>query len=177
MRTNEPGVRSLRKREGGSSAPSRTAAIGGTLVARRAGRTLATRVTTTPTTSETTIVRGSIESALAGSSNPALSNSFINPTAMPKPEKRPTTEARRLTTRDSITTDPSTWIREAPSVRRVANSRVRWAIVIESELTITKAPTKSAIPPNASRMFRKTEMPAEVSELCSSICASAVLTS
>ena len=34
----------------------------------------------------------------------------------------------------------------APSVRSVANSRVRWAIVIESELTITNAPTNSAMP-------------------------------
>ena len=39
----------------------------------------------------------------------------------------------------------------APSVRSVANSRVRCAIVIESEFAITKLPTKSAIPPNASR--------------------------
>ena len=35
----------------------------------------------------------------------------------------------------------------------MANSRVRWAIVIESVLAITKAPTKSAMPPNASRKF------------------------
>ena len=43
------------------------------------------------------------------------------------------------------------WRREAPIVRSVANSRVRCAIVIESEFAITNAPTKSAIPPNASR--------------------------
>ena len=47
--------------------------------------------------------------------------------------------------------DQSTCRREAPSVRSVANSRVRWAIVIESEFAITNAPTKSAMPPNASR--------------------------
>ena len=34
-------------------------------------------------------------------------------------------------------TELSTWRREAPIVRSVANSRVRWAIVIESELAIT----------------------------------------
>ena len=45
----------------------------------------------------------------------------------------------------------STWRRDAPSVRSVASSRVRCAIVIESEFAITNAPTKSAIPPNASR--------------------------
>ena len=43
------------------------------------------------------------------------------------------------------------WRREAPIVRRVANSRVRCAIVIESEFAITNAPTNSAMPPNASR--------------------------
>ena len=45
----------------------------------------------------------------------------------------------------------STCRRDAPSVRIVANSRVRCAIVIESEFAITKLPTKSAMPANASR--------------------------
>ena len=35
-------------------------------------------------------------------------------------------------------------------MRSVANSRIRWAIVIESVFAITKAPTKSAMPANAS---------------------------
>ena len=43
-------------------------------------------------------------------------------------------------------------------MRSVANSRVRWAIVIESEFAITKLPTKSAIPPNASRKSCRKEM-------------------
>ena len=47
----------------------------------------------------------------------------------------------------STTTERRTWRRDAPSVRSVASSRVRWAIVIESELKITNAPTKSAITP------------------------------
>ena len=47
--------------------------------------------------------------------------------------------------------EPSTCRRDAPSVRSVASSRVRCAIVIESEFAITNEPTKSAIPPNASR--------------------------
>ena len=42
--------------------------------------------------------------------------------------------------------EPSTCRREAPIVRSVANSRVRCAIVIESEFAITKLPTKSAMP-------------------------------
>src|SRR5207237_10184862 len=45
------------QRETGSTEPSRTAAIGGTRVARRAGRTLAMSVTIVPTSRETTTVR------------------------------------------------------------------------------------------------------------------------
>ena len=47
----------LAQRDGGSTEPSRTAAIGGTRVARRAGRMLANSVTSVPTRSETTTVR------------------------------------------------------------------------------------------------------------------------
>ena len=46
------GVRKRWKRPGGSSAPSRTAAIGGTRVARRAGKKLAISVTTMPSASD-----------------------------------------------------------------------------------------------------------------------------
>ena len=59
----------------------------------------------------------------------------------------------------STTTETSTWRRDAPSVRSVANSRVRWAIVIESELAITNAPTKSAIAAE-----REQELPQERDE-------------
>jgi hypothetical protein len=52
-------------------------------------------------------------------------------------------------------------------VRRVANSRVRWAIVIESELAITKLPTNSATPPNASRNPRRNPMNSSVSSASS----------
>ena len=47
-------------------------------------------------------------------------------------------------------TDRSTCRREAPIVRRVANSRVRCATVIASVLKMTKPPTNSAMPPKAS---------------------------
>ncbi len=49
----------------------------------------------------------------------------------------------------------STCRRVAPSVRSVASSRVRCAIVIESVFAITKLPTKSATPANASRKSLK----------------------
>ena len=48
-------------------------------------------------------------------------------------------------------TERRTCLREAPSVRSVANSRVRWATVIDSVLKITNAPTNSAMPPKPSR--------------------------
>ena len=50
-----------------------------------------------------------------------------------------------------MTIERRTWRLEAPSVRRVASSRVRCLIVIESEFAITNAPTNNAIPPNARR--------------------------
>ena len=61
------------------------------------------------------------------------------------------TEASRPTIRPSSTTERMTCLREAPSVRSVANSRERWATVIESVLRITNAPTNSAMPPKPSR--------------------------
>ena len=67
------------------------------------------------------------------------------------PMASPITEPMSPIASDSSTTEPSTWRREAPSVRSSANSRVRCAIVIDSEFAITKDPTKSAIPANESR--------------------------
>ncbi len=63
------GVRRVR-RDRGSSAPSCRAATGGTLVARSAGATAESMVTTTPTTSAMTTVRGCRTSPLWGMSKP-----------------------------------------------------------------------------------------------------------
>ena len=68
------------------------------------------------------------------------------------------TDASTPITSASTTIEVSTWRRLAPSVRSVASSRVRCAIVIESEFAITKLPTKSAMPPKASRKPRRNEM-------------------
>ena len=70
---------------------------------------------------------------------------------MPRPANSPTSDARIPMIRASSTTDQSTWRLEAPSVRSVASSRTRWAMVIDSVFAITKLPTKSAMPPKASR--------------------------
>ena len=169
-----PVVRKRAKRDGGSVAPSRTAAIGGTRVARSAGRRLATSVTRMPTSSETTIVRASKMSPWFGSVKPTASNSLNRPLARARPRKRPVTDATEPRTSDSTTIAVSTCRREPPSVRTVANSRVRCAIVIESEFAITKLPTKSAIPPNASRKPRRKEMNEFVSEASSCACCEPV---
>ena len=112
-------------RPGASVAPSRTAAIGGTRVARHAGRRLATSVTRTPTSRPTTIVRVRNTSPLLGSVSPTASKILNRPVATPRPRNSPATAATSPVTSASSTTVPSTWRREAPSVRRVANSRVR----------------------------------------------------
>jgi hypothetical protein len=64
----------------------------------------------------------------------------------------PKTEATSPTAALSIRTDRRTCRLDAPSVLRVANSRVRWATVIEMVLKMTNAPTNNAIAANASRM-------------------------
>ena len=66
-------------------------------------------------------------------------------------------EASAPITPASIRTDACTWRLYAPSVRRVASSRVRWVTVIESVFAMTKMPTKSATPANASRKSLKIE--------------------
>ena len=85
---------------------------------------------------------------------PSACSSALNPSANATPSPSPTSEATRPSARDSSSTDRSTCRREAPSVRRVANSRARWATVIESVLKITKAPTNRATAPKPSRNSR-----------------------
>ena len=138
-------------RVGGRVEPSRTAAIGGTRVARRAGRTLARSVMLVPSRSETTTVRVAITVEASGRSMPSALNSPVIPCEIPSPSTSPISEASRPITRASRTTERITCLREAPSVRSVANSRVRCATVMDSVLKITNAPTSSAMPPKPSR--------------------------
>ena len=144
-------VRKRANRPGVIVAPSRTAAIGGTRVALKAGRMLAINVTVIPSSNETMIVRELKMRPLFGSVNPTASNSLNRAVASARPRKNPMIDAIVPITSASTMTEKRTCRRDAPSVRSVASSRVRCAIVIESEFKITKAPTKSAITPNASR--------------------------
>jgi hypothetical protein len=70
-----------------------------------------------------------------------------------------------------------TCLREPPSVRSVANSRVRWATVIDRVLKITNAPTSSAMPPKPSRSMRIVPMPSLSCAASCSACLSLSLTS
>jgi hypothetical protein len=76
----------------------------------------------------------------------------------------------------SSSTDTRTCLREAPSVRSVASSRVRWATVIDIVLKMTNAPTKSAIPPKASRKYSMNFVNSATSSLSSLACAMPDLT-
>ena len=112
-----------------------------------------------------------------GRSIPKATNRAFMPFAMPTPSTRPTSEASRPITRPSSTTERRTCLREAPRVRNVANSRVRWATVIDRVLKITNAPTNSAMPPKPSRKIRTKLRPSLVSLAASLASSAASLTS
>ena len=62
-------------------------------------------------------------------------------------------------------------------MRSVASSRVRWAIVIESVLKMTNAPTNSATAPNASRKYWMNFVNSEMSFAAAFACSEPVCTS
>ena len=134
-----------------ASDPSRTAEIGATCVARRAGIRPASTVRPVPATKGTRIVRASIGRPDSGNAMPTALKSELRPTARPIPAAIPTSDAKTPVTNASSTTERSTWRRDAPSVRSVASSRVRWETVIASVLKITKPPTNSATRPKPTR--------------------------
>ncbi len=153
----------------GSTAPSRSAAIGGTRVARRAGANDAARVTPTPTASGTiTPGQACTVTPASGRPNPTALKSAPSSFAKPTPARMPSTDAARPTMSASPSTVVSTCRRIAPMVRSIANSRMRWATVIEKVLKMTNAPTSTAAPANASSAGVKNELIApEISSVCS----------
>ena len=94
-RVAEPMPRKRANRPGGITAPSRTAAIGGTRVARRAGRMLATIVTTMPTTRQTMTVRGLKSRPVFGSVKPELLEDPEQELREPEPEEEPDHRRKR----------------------------------------------------------------------------------
>jgi hypothetical protein len=119
-------------------------------VALIAGTRPATSVISVPTASEITTVRSATTVPAWGRPSPSAPKSALSSFASPKPSASPASEARTPMTAVSMITERSTCRRDPPRVRRVANSRVRWATVIESVLKMTNAPTNSAMPPKAS---------------------------
>ena len=86
-----PAIQGVKRwnRDCGSVAPSRTAAIGGTRVARIAGKSPARSVMPIPTTSETTTVRVAKTRSAVGKSTPRLLNSAWIPSARSTPRAEP----------------------------------------------------------------------------------------
>ena len=78
-------------RDGGSTAPSRTAAIGGTRVARIAGRRLASSVTRMPDerARRSIVLRARSMRPVFGSVKPTQSKSQNSPFASTEPEEEP----------------------------------------------------------------------------------------
>ena len=110
------------RRPGGSVAPSRTAAIGGMAIARRAGMIVASIVIPTPSTSDTMIVRVASTRPDCGIDRSMASKTALRPLASATPPNRPSTEASTPRTKPSSRTERMICLRDAPSVRRVANS-------------------------------------------------------
>jgi hypothetical protein len=117
-----------------STATSRSAARGGTRDVLIAGMIPASSVTTRPTTTDTRMAPPVTTRPPAGRANPAASNSPLSSPATAMPPASPTSDATTPTTRASITTETSTWRREAPMARSRAAVRVRWATMIEKVL-------------------------------------------
>ena len=99
-----------------------------------------------PTIIGTMTAAGVITIPDCGSSKPIALNAPVTSATKPRPATMPRIEARMPSDRASTKTVASTWREEAPSVRSIPNSRVRWATVIENVLKIRKAPTKTEMP-------------------------------
>ena len=151
-------LRRRRSRGVETTAPSRSPVTGGTRVARSAGINAATTVSTVPSTSARITVRTATTVPVAGRSiSIALKSALITP-ANPIPASSPIADASRPVTNASVTTEPRIWRRFAPSVRSIANSRVRWATVIEKVLKIRNAATNSETPAKISSAVRRMSM-------------------
>ena len=106
--------------------PSRTASSGETRLARMAGITADRTVTTRPTMTTTTIVRGWIWSGPSGKvPSPVLLKSCFSSQATPMPPTSPTADAMRPTITASMSTMARIWGPLAPIDRSRPSWRVR----------------------------------------------------
>ena len=170
--TTAAALRRRRSRGVATTAPSRRPVTGGTRVARSAGSMAATTVSTVPSTSPRITVRGVTTVPVAGRSISIASNSALITRAKPIPASTPTADASSPVTNASVTTEPRIWRRLAPSVRSIANSRVRWATVIEKVLKIRNEATNSETPAKISSAVLRMSMNSPTSSRCdSTFCA------
>ena len=136
----------------GSAAPSRTAAIGGTRVARIAGKRPARSVMPMPTTDD-----DRPGERLDRRSEALHRDSRRAPDPLGQDDAQPEAGERREKPdherfEDHRSEDLASRRSDRP---QCANSRVRCATVIENVLKMTKPPTKSAMKPNVRRKYLK----------------------
>ena len=141
------------------AALSRSASIGATRDARRAGETAAATVMVVPSRSETRTVLGAITSAVGGSFRPSAPTTAFSPIASTIPTSTPMTDATSPTTAASTRTEVITCRRVAPSARNNASSRLRWVTTMLKVLKMMKAPTNKATKPNTSNPVRRNPRP------------------
>uniref|UniRef100_A0A6J7NAZ0 Unannotated protein n=1 Tax=freshwater metagenome TaxID=449393 RepID=A0A6J7NAZ0_9ZZZZ len=127
-------MRRERDHASGSIASSRSAATGGTLLDRIAGRSADAAVTSKPTHSVVTTVLPRRLTPVDGRSTPAALSRLRRPTARPTPETSPIREPTRPITNASTSSAKVTCLRLAPTARSSAFSRRRCATVIENRL-------------------------------------------
>ena len=112
-----------------------------------------------------------------GRSIPNADSNACRPRAITTPAASPITEANTPTSAASVRTDARTWPRLAPSARRSASSRVRWAVMIENVLKMMNAPTNSAMNAKTRRAVLKNPSPSLSASVFSSATALAVTAS
>ena len=136
-------------------APSCSAATGGTRVARSAGASAATSADADADDERDDDSARRERDARGGDVGADRLEQRVD--AFGYAESRGDADERRdrgRAARPRRCTSASTWRRVAPSERSMANSRIRWATVIEKALKMMNAPTITATPPKASRMVQ-----------------------
>ena len=131
--------------------PERIASTGGMAPARAAGAQAASTVISRPATSGTMTAEGVAVRPLPGMSKPNAPMARYSSWDRPKPAATPSSDPTRPTMTASMTTEPVSWPRDAPSARSSANSLVRWATSMEKVLEMMNVPTSSPINPKATR--------------------------
>ena len=122
-----PTSRRLRENAVLSTALSRIAATGGMRPALRAGTSADSTVTSRPTTSVSTIVRGRSAMPVDGMSMPNALSSVCRPVASRMPPTSPIRDPTRPMNNASVSIELVTWRRLAPIARISALSRDLWA--------------------------------------------------